>query len=436
MAHVRIHTKQKKVEKMKETISKKMKEAGILLIASVIVLSTVAVTADTNDQSPTLIMLAGKDYISHSQQTNTFDSDWIHFDDGTNVNAIGLTAGGTMEWAARFTSDELVDLAGYQISVVRYHHSWATGPPFEMSGNIKIYEEGTSIKPGSLITSEPFEAYNNDWFDVELSEPVLIAGDEDIWVSVEGPHKPGQHPAGCDDGPMISGKGGWIYFSGGWEEISTHGFNVNWNIWAEVEFPTEPPEKPQRPDGPIEGVIGIEYTFSTSTTDPEGEQVCYLWDWDDETPTEWTDLYDSGVTVNASHIWTETGKYNITVKAKDIHGEESEWSDPKTIHIIDTAIIEIGNITGRLFKVSMVIKNTGGVDATSIDWDITLDGGLILLGKETSGSILSLPAGGEKTVSSSLILGFGKTLITATAECAESSNTSERDAFVFLFIIL
>ena len=53
---------------MKETINKKiLKEASVLLITVAMVLSTVAVTADTNDQSPTL-MLAGADYISQSQQ--------------------------------------------------------------------------------------------------------------------------------------------------------------------------------------------------------------------------------------------------------------------------------------------------------------------------------------------------------------------------------
>ena len=72
-----------------------------------------------------------------------------------------------------------------------------------------------------------------------------------------------------------------------------------------------------------------------------------------------------------------------------------------------------------------------------VNWSFSLDGGNILLGKETTGFILSLPAGDEKEISSRLILGFGKTVITATAECAEgSSDTKTRDAFVFLPFIL
>jgi len=200
---------------------------------------------------------------------------------------------------------------------------------------------------------------------------------------------------------------------------------------------TYPPETPEQPDGPTEGIVGVEYIFLTSTNDPEGEQVSYLWDWGDETPTEWTEFYDSGENATASHSWDEPGDYNITVKAKDVYNEESDWSDTLTVCIlIDSPILEIGNITGGLFKVSTVIGNIGGVDANGVNWSITLDGGLILFGKETSRRIVSIPVGEEKIISSSVILGFGKTVITVSTETTESSDTAERDAFVFLFFIL
>jgi len=350
---------------MKET-HKKMKEAGVLLIAVVMILSTVAI-ADTNE-SPEF-MLAGADYISQSQQTN-FDPDWIHFDDGTNVNAIGLTDGGTWEAAIRITPAELVGYDGYEITAVRWHHGFTPQPSH--SGTIKIYDAGTSTNPGSLITSEPYTtAASSDWEETELSNPAPIDVSKDIWVSVQVTHAAGEFPVGVGPGPVIPGKGGWLTTDGvTWIQlgIDIPALDYNWNIWAEVKFPSEPPEKPQRPDGPAAGVIGAEYDFSTSTTDPEGEQVSYWWDWDDGTPGEWTDFCNSGVTVFASHIWTEAGDYDITVKAKDVNGIESEWSDAKTIHIVDTAALEIGNITGGLFKVSTVIKNTGGVDAISVKW--------------------------------------------------------------------
>jgi len=422
---------------MKETTSKKTKDVGVLLIAAVMVLSTVVVTADTNDESEFMLVSAD---IPQPQQTNTFDPDWIHFDDGTPVNAFGTSAN-KIEGGIRITPDELGNYDGWNLVAVKWYHPVASGTSQSHSGNIKIYDAGTSTTPGSLITSEPFTVTSpepGDWEEIVLSNPVGIDASKDIWVSVDITyHATGEYPIACDGGPAVAGKGDWLYMNDVWQELKDiSSYSINWNIWAKVKMPSEPPEKPQRLDGPTEGVVGVEYTFSTSTTDPEGENVSYWWEWDNGTPGEWTDPYDSGETVYASHIWTETGEYNITVKAKDPHGEESEWSDPKMIYIVDTAILEIGNITGKLFKVSTVIRNTGGVDATRVNWSITLDGGIILLSGETKGSILSIPAGDEKTISSSLIFGFGKTLITATAECDESSDTAERDAFVLLFFVL
>ena len=92
----------------------------------------------------------------------------------------------------------------------------------------------------------------------------------------------------------------------------------------------EPPEKPSKPSGPTSGKAGTSYSYSSSTTDPDGDQVWYKWDWGDET-SGWDGPYDSGDAVDASHIWDEKGDYSIKVKAKDVHGEESPWSDPLPI---------------------------------------------------------------------------------------------------------
>jgi len=93
-----------------------------------------------------------------------------------------------------------------------------------------------------------------------------------------------------------------------------------------------PPNRPDKPSGNTSGKAGEEYIYSTSTTDPDGDQVWYKWDWGDET-SGWDGPYDSGDTVTASHIWDEKGDYIIKVKAKakDVHGKESPWSDPLPI---------------------------------------------------------------------------------------------------------
>ncbi len=209
----------------------------------------------------------------------------------------------------------------------------------------------------------------------------------------------------------------------------------------QVKTMTRPPETPERPAGPTDGVVGFEYTFSTSTVDPDGDKVYYMWDWNDSTYSDWLGPFDSGETAYASHIWTEADYYEIRVKAKDVHNVEGDnWSPPLMVYIADVPVLEIEDIHGSLFeiglfKISVVIKNNGSADAMGVDWSITLDGGLIFMGKETTGRIMSIPAGENITVKSNLICGLGKTTITATTEIDVSSDTKDRDAFVFLIFI-
>ena len=75
----------------------------------------------------------------------------------------------------------------------------------------------------------------------------------------------------------------------------------------------------------------MEYTYTTNTSDPQNNLIYYWFDWGDATNSGWVGPYSSGNTANASHTWTKQGIYTIKVKAKDIHGSESDWSDPLPI---------------------------------------------------------------------------------------------------------
>ncbi len=88
------------------------------------------------------------------------------------------------------------------------------------------------------------------------------------------------------------------------------------------------PDKPSTPEGPLSGKPGTVYIYSTDTNDPEEDQVLYMWDWGDENFSAWLGPYDSGEPSTATYSWNEKGTYAIRVKAKDIYGKESEWSDP------------------------------------------------------------------------------------------------------------
>ena len=93
------------------------------------------------------------------------------------------------------------------------------------------------------------------------------------------------------------------------------------------------PLKPSKPSGPVSGKIGEIYTYLTFTTDPDGDQVFYKWDWGDGTFSDWIGPVDGGSNSSASKTWTECGEYIIRVAAKDTHGKTSSWSDSVTLSI-------------------------------------------------------------------------------------------------------
>ena len=91
---------------------------------------------------------------------------------------------------------------------------------------------------------------------------------------------------------------------------------------------TLPPDTPEI-TGPTHGRVGVEYTYHTSAvTDPEEDDIYYLFDWGDSTYTGWIGPYSSGTGGSATHRWFIQGIYEIRVKAKDSYGLESSWSDP------------------------------------------------------------------------------------------------------------
>ena len=99
--------------------------------------------------------------------------------------------------------------------------------------------------------------------------------------------------------------------------------------FGDIPDTNEAPRRPSRPIGPAEGEVNAEYKFSTTTTDPDGDQIYYWFDWGDGSDSGWV------YTPNAIHSWTAVGDYEVTVKAKDIHNAESEWSNPSTVSIVE-----------------------------------------------------------------------------------------------------
>lgn len=110
---------------------------------------------------------------------------------------------------------------------------------------------------------------------------------------------------------------------------------------------SESPSKPLRPYGVTSGKSGFEYFYQTNSIDPNNDNIFYLFDWGDSSEEIWYGPYESGVTINISHIWDSEGEFFIKVKAKDEYDFESEWSDPlevsmpKSINIFNPWLLRL-----------------------------------------------------------------------------------------------
>jgi subtilisin family serine protease len=115
-----------------------------------------------------------------------------------------------------------------------------------------------------------------------------------------------------------------------------------------------PPDSPETPYGPTYGKIREICNYITNTIDPQGDQVYYMWDWGDEV-SNWEGPYNSGEKVITAHTWNRKGNYEIKVKAKNIGGAESNWSDTLPIYmsknkVINRPLLQFLNSYSHIFQ--------------------------------------------------------------------------------------
>jgi hypothetical protein len=199
-----------------------------------------------------------------------------------------------------------------------------------------------------------------------------------------------------------------------------------------------PPQTPSIPNGPTNGGTNIEYTYTTSTTDPDNDQIWYQWNFGSYT-TNWLGPYTSGAQAQAQYTWTTPGTYEVKVKAKDTNQYESDWSSVLPVTITDLKpLLTIGTINGGLLAVTSNIKNVGEASATNIKWKITVVGDFMVSGLSMSGTLTSLGVNTVATIENAPVLGFGNAIITITVSADGVSEVAKTvNGFVlFIFVIV
>ena len=102
----------------------------------------------------------------------------------------------------------------------------------------------------------------------------------------------------------------------GWDEETGYGL---------VYFNELPPTDPVI-TGPTSGTPGTLYTYTFSSTDPDGDDISYYIIWKAGVVTQ-TPFQASGTEYSENMSWPRKGTYKIYAKAIDMDGAESDWSE-------------------------------------------------------------------------------------------------------------
>ena len=113
-----------------------------------------------------------------------------------------IAGSANFEVAARFPADSLAAYAGGYLQAVKI---WPA-----MGGNfvVHIWLGGNALGPGPLVLSQPIIPVLNTWNTIMLNTPILITGNEELWIGYLCDNT-GTNPAyaGFDEGPAVDGLG-------------------------------------------------------------------------------------------------------------------------------------------------------------------------------------------------------------------------------------
>lgn len=166
---------------------------------------------------------------------NRDDGTWITWDkDNWNGNSIGTNGPAKFMVGSRWEPADLEDYEGWYINAISFI-------PAEAAADYRLrIWSGADFNFDEVYDQEiPWQSIKIGEFTViNLTTPYKIET-EGVFDILFGYHidTPQGYPAGCDEGPAVTGKGDLIRFDAPgeeWENIASMGLNYNWVLRALV----------------------------------------------------------------------------------------------------------------------------------------------------------------------------------------------------------
>jgi outer membrane protein assembly factor BamB len=116
------------------------------------------------------------------------------------------------------------------------------------------------------------------------------------------------------------------------------GSTSDWSLTVAVKVIADrPPDAPAIPSGPSTAPKDSTCLFTTIASDPDGDSVCYRFDWGEGDTSNWSSWVRSGQPRGAHHAWHRSGAISVRAQSKDIREALSLWSNPHSIAVRNRA---------------------------------------------------------------------------------------------------
>ena len=163
------------------------------------------------------------DYITFYKRPEPAQPGWVYYDDGVNVDAIGLTAGGSFYWGVMFPAGSYAGNSLTKVSM--YDYSAHTG-------TILVYQGGANT-PGTLVGQQAYSCTGSeDFVEWTLNSAISVDPSQNLWIVMNNDN--GQYVASaCANTGDPNGR--WISLDGAtWEDVAGYGLDYTWMIRAYV----------------------------------------------------------------------------------------------------------------------------------------------------------------------------------------------------------
>ncbi|MDY6916034.1 MAG: FlgD immunoglobulin-like domain containing protein, partial [Candidatus Cloacimonadota bacterium] len=227
----------------------------------------------------------------------------LSYHTGYNGYAIGTGSAVDFECAARFTSDELEEFYGGNLTKVNI----VIASSDYSSVAIKVWEGGSYGDAGVEVYTQDItsDVVVGEVTEHVLSSPITLDSGNEYWIGYSI-SATADHPAAVDDGPMVPEKGAWMYLSGAWGLLPNLGSGLDYN-WC------------------VEGIVsGKDATLSLT-------QSSYI-------PVDYHSKTDTGLEMKVHSINSTSTRALTGYKIYRNGSEIAELTDPSVLEYSDPSL--------------------------------------------------------------------------------------------------